>query len=98
MQDLNDRFANFIEKTRFLEVQNKDLSSELEKLKARWGKETTQIKAMYQAELDEARRLLDETEKEKAYLSIRVATLEEDLEEFKQKLVCNVFLKVYFIH
>jgi len=57
----------------------------LEKLKSRWGKETSQIKAMYQAELDEARKLLDEAVKEKARLEVRVASLEEQLEESTQR-------------
>jgi len=73
------------EQVRFLEAQNRKLADELEKLKARWGKETSQIKAMYQAELDEARRLLDEAEKDKARLEIRVASLEEQLEETRTK-------------
>ena len=70
---------------RFLEAQNRKLADELEKLKAKWGKETSQIKAMYQAELDEARRLLDEAEKDKARLEIRVASLEEQLEETRTR-------------
>jgi len=61
------------------------LADELEKLKSKWGKETSQIKAMYQAELDEARRLLDDAEKDKARLEIRVASLEEQLEETRIK-------------
>jgi len=85
MQDLNERFASYIEKVRFLEAQNRRLADELEKLKARWGKETTQVKAMYQAELDEARKGLDVSDKEKARLEIRVASLEEQLEEFRQR-------------
>lgn len=86
MQDLNERFASYIEKVRFLEAQNRKLSDELDKLKSKWGKETTAIKAMYQAELDEARKLLDDAEKEKAKLEIRVASLEEQLEEMRNKL------------
>lgn len=86
MQDLNERFASYIEKVRFLEAQNRKLADELEKLKSRWGKETSQIKAMYQAELDEARKLLDDAVKEKARLEIRVASLEEQLEEMSRKL------------
>ena len=85
MQDLNERFASYIEKTRFLEAQNRRLADELEKLKQKWGKETAAIKAMYQAELDEARRLLDEAEKEKARFQIRCDSLEEQIEELKEK-------------
>ena len=70
---------------RFLEAQNRKLADELEKLKSKWGKETSQIKAMYQAELDEARKLIDEATKEKARLEVRVASLEEQLEESTQR-------------
>lgn len=86
MQDLNERFASYIERVRFLEAQNRKLADELDKLKAKWGKETTAIKAMYQAELDEARRLLDDAEKEKARLQIRVSSLEQEIEEIRDKL------------
>jgi intermediate filament protein if len=86
MQDLNERFASYIEKVRFLEAQNRRLADELEKLKSKWGKETTQIKAMFQAELDEARKCLDDADREKARLEIRVASLEEQLEELRNKL------------
>ena len=85
MQDLNERFASYIEKVRFLEAQNRKLADELDKLKSKWGKETTAIKAMYQAELDEARKLLDDAEKEKARLEIRVSSMEEVLEEQRNR-------------
>lgn len=85
MQDLNERFASYIEKVRFLEAQNRKLTEELDRLKSKWGKETTAIKAMYQAELDEARKLLDDAEKDKAALEIKVASLEEQIEELRLK-------------
>jgi intermediate filament protein if len=70
---------------RNLEAQNRKLADELEKLKNKWGKETSQIKALYQAELDEARRTLDDAGKEKARLEIKVASLEEKIEELRVK-------------
>jgi len=86
MQELNERFASYIEKVRFLEAQNRKLAAELDALRNKWGKETASVKAMYQAELDEARRLLDDAEKEKARLEIRCTSLEEQLDEQRLKL------------
>lgn len=86
MQDLNERFASYIEKVRFLEAQNKKLADELDRLKSKWGIQTTQIKAMYETELAEAKRLIEEAEKERARLEQRVAALEEQLEELRRKL------------
>ena len=83
MQDLNERFASYIEKVRFLEAQNRRLADELEKLKSKWGKETSAVKAMYQAELGEARCLLDKSEKEKSRLEIGSSSLEEQKGEFR---------------
>jgi intermediate filament protein if len=85
VQDLNERLANYIEKVRFLEAQNRKLADELDKLKLKWGKETSAIKAMFQAELDEARKLLDEAEKEKARLEIKCATQDEIIDELRRK-------------
>jgi len=86
MQDLNERFASYIEKVRFLEAQNKKLTDELARLKDRWGKETASIKVMYTTELEENRKLLDDAEKEKARLEIRCTSLEERLDENELKL------------
>lgn len=77
LQDLNERFANYIEKVRFLEAQNRKLGSELDELRSKWGKETGHIKQMYEAELSEARRLIDDLSKDKAALEIKLSSISE---------------------
>ena len=77
MQDLNERFANYIEKSRFLEAQNRKLVNELDELRSRWGKETTHIKSMYEAELAEARKLIDDLSRDKAALEIKMSSMQE---------------------
>lgn len=86
MRDLNERFANYIEKVRFLEAQNKKLAGELEELKSKWGKETSAIKEMYETELEEARKLIDATNKEKITLDVRVTELIDQLERQQKDL------------
>jgi len=68
-----------------LEAQNRHMADELGTLKAKWGSETSQVKVMYQAELDEARRANDDVEKEKARLEVRASTLEDMTEEIQAK-------------
>jgi len=85
LQGLNERLSNYIERVRFYEAQNRKLADELEKLKAKWGKETTQIKAMFQAELDEARRLLEAECKLKSHFELRMVSSEETSEELRER-------------
>ena len=85
MRDLNERFANYIEKVRFLEAQNRKLASELEELKGKWGKETNAIKVMYETELREARELLEETNKEKGKLELRLQALQDQMGELHRQ-------------
>ena len=81
MRDLNERFANYIEKVRFLEAQNRKLASELDELRGKWGKETNAVKTMYETELEEARKVIDETNKDRSRLQVRVGQAEEQLDD-----------------
>ncbi|VDK27763.1 unnamed protein product [Anisakis simplex] len=49
--DLNDRFANYIEKVRFLDAQNRKMMNDLEVFRARVGKDTMSTKAMFECEI-----------------------------------------------
>lgn len=85
MRDLNERFANYIEKVRFLEAQNRKLAGELDNLRGKWGKESSAIKQMYETELDEARKLIDDLSKEKSALEIKVSSTTDRMSDLQKQ-------------
>uniref|UniRef100_A0A7E4V103 Intermediate filament tail domain protein n=2 Tax=Panagrellus redivivus TaxID=6233 RepID=A0A7E4V103_PANRE len=85
MSDLNDKLANYIEKVRFLEAQNRKLAADLELLRGKWGKDTHNIKQMYEAELVEAKKLIDDTNKQRDDLLNSIRKMQEELADLKRK-------------
>lgn len=77
MQNLNERFATYIERVRFLEAQNKALQTELDKLRKNF--DPTKIKDMYETELAQARNIIDDLSKEKADTDVKLVSLEDQL-------------------
>lgn len=85
MQDLNDRFATYIERIRYYEVENKRLKGENDNLRKALVQLEQKMKELYENELAEARKVIDETTKAKAAVELRVAGLEADLADYKAK-------------
>uniref|UniRef100_A0A8C4QXA3 Desmin n=1 Tax=Eptatretus burgeri TaxID=7764 RepID=A0A8C4QXA3_EPTBU len=83
MQHLNDRFATYIDKVRFLEQQNKMLSAELGQIK---GKEPNRATAIYEDELRELRRQIDKLTNEKARGDVERDNLQDEIRRLCEKL------------
>uniref|UniRef100_A0A8B9EBR6 Desmin n=5 Tax=Neognathae TaxID=8825 RepID=A0A8B9EBR6_ANSCY len=90
LQELNDRFANYIEKVRFLEQQNALMVAEVNRLR---GKEPTRVAEMYEEELRELRRQVDALTGQRARVEVERDNLLDDLQKLKQRLQEEIQLK-----
>nr|XP_039268616.1 lamin-B1-like isoform X2 [Styela clava] len=77
MINLNNRLAAYIEKIRSLETENRRLQIQVTSHEETSSREVSNIKEMYETEIKEARRLLDEVAKERAQLQLEVASLQD---------------------
>lgn len=84
--NLNDRLACYIERVRFLEQENSRLSLELTAYQDTANREVASLKAIYENELADARKLLDETAREKAKIEIDAKRYWEENDQLRGKL------------
>lgn len=47
LQGLNDRLGNYIDRVKRLEEQNRKLVADLDELRGKWGKDTSEIKVRF---------------------------------------------------
>ncbi|CAF1098963.1 unnamed protein product [Adineta steineri] len=80
---LNDKFAQYIEKVRFLEAQNRKLVLELEALRKRSGHGSSRIKEMYDIEMGEANKLIEGTRRDAAAANVKSQQAEQQLKRQK---------------
>nr|AME17873.1 lamin [Euperipatoides rowelli] len=86
LSHLNDRLAAYIDKVRQLELDNSRLQVQIQSSQETVTREVTNIKSMYEQELSDARKLLDDTAKEKAKLQIEVGKWKTEADELQLKL------------
>ncbi|XP_006784395.1 peripherin [Neolamprologus brichardi] len=87
LQELNDRFASFIEKVRYLEQQNGALQQELNQFKGQQQHgQPNRASELFQEELRELRRQMDAIGKERDQYQLERDNLAEDLALLKQRL------------
>uniref|UniRef100_A0A3B3ZH82 Uncharacterized protein n=1 Tax=Periophthalmus magnuspinnatus TaxID=409849 RepID=A0A3B3ZH82_9GOBI len=86
LQQLNDRLAVYIDRVRALELENDRLMVKVSEKEEVSTREVSGLKALYEAELADARRVLDETAKERARLQIDLGKAQSELEEANRSL------------
>lgn len=91
LQELNDRFASFIEKVRYLETQNSSLQQELNTFKGQQQHgQPNRATDIFQEELRELRRQMDAIGKERDQYLLERDNLAEDVALLKQRLVPTI--------
>lgn len=85
LQTLNDRFAGYIDKVRYLETHNRNLEAEAEALRQnRAGRAS--VDEQYERELEELRGLLVQLTGEKAGLALEHDHLEDSIHQLTARL------------
>ncbi len=84
LQGLNDRFASYIDKVRFLEEQNKQLETEIQALKQQGLSQSVQSDA-YDRELQDLRCALEQLHKEKMQILLDTDHVDEDLQRLRER-------------
>ncbi|CAJ1070994.1 lamin-B1 [Xyrichtys novacula] len=84
LRDLNDRLAVYIDKVRSLESENDILQLKISEKEDVRSRELTGLKALYETELADARRSLDDSSKERAWLQIELGKIRAEHEQLLQ--------------
>ncbi|NP_001089891.1 lamin-L(III) [Xenopus laevis] len=78
LRHLNDRLAAYIERVRSLEADKSLLKIQLEEREEVSSREVTNLRQLYETELADARKLLDQTANERARLQVELGKVREE--------------------
>uniref|UniRef100_A0AAY4AQ78 Lamin B1 n=1 Tax=Denticeps clupeoides TaxID=299321 RepID=A0AAY4AQ78_9TELE len=87
LKNLNDRLAVYIDKVRSLESENSVLHLQISEKEEVRSRELTGLKSLYETELADARRSLDDTAKERARLQIELGKTRSDHDQLLHNCV-----------
>ncbi|XP_005989667.1 lamin-B3 [Latimeria chalumnae] len=78
LRQLNDRLANYIERVQALEADKALLQVRLEEKEEVTSREVTNLRVLYETELADLRKILDQTANERARLQVELGKIKEE--------------------
>jgi hypothetical protein len=90
LQNLNDRLLIYIETVRKLESENVRLQNAVHTYSESSTRDVSEIKALFERELEDSKRLIDDLAKEKAKLEIDLSRYKSDAEDAANRFVENL--------
>lgn len=61
------------------------MAADLDALRSKWGKDTHNIRNMYEGELADAQKLIDETNKQRKDLESQIKKMQDELADVRRK-------------
>ncbi|XP_055897776.1 70 kDa neurofilament protein-like isoform X2 [Biomphalaria glabrata] len=86
LQDLNEKFAQYVERITALQLEISPLAKELNELKLKWGSKVEDIKVIYETELSKTRELFNEATKKINELTNKLNLAELEVDKLQQEL------------
>ncbi|CAI4225622.1 unnamed protein product [Auanema sp. JU1783] len=84
MAVLNDRLANYIEKVRFLEAQNRKLATDLSSLRSRWNVDSSSVRVIWETEETNTKRSIAESLRRNKALEDDIVRLNVELTDIRR--------------
>jgi len=86
LASLNDRLAAYIDRNQQLENENASMTQKLTKIEDSTNRQVSRVTQQYDKELKDARRVVDETAKDKAKLQFEYSQMKTDYLDLKTKV------------
>jgi len=83
LQSLNERLADYIQKVHYLQTENKKLEAENEALRNRKTEDLQPIRDTYEAEINQARKIIDELSSNKGVAEGKIANLQDEVAQLR---------------
>ena len=86
LQELNAKFAVYLDRVQYLENLNQRLQAELTNLRQAWGGDAIEIQSNFDPQLNNLRRGIDDSLRDQALQELRIKRSEYDIWQLQQQI------------